>query len=677
MTATDWREPILAHFSPAIAAIARLTVVADPDDLLTEPGIIEGIRARGFEILPFTDHVAFRYVYERRFREHWDAGQPTTLVVVLRTANAAVTDLPFDLLDQARRNARIFTFSLAEQFPHLAPRLIAELDRSHFDRLFAAHAHQAEPLGENATADFLLRHVFEIDPALITHPAELLRVLLRLHYRRQTLPPLTVARLLHRLRQEERWNDWPLAALFSRRADFLAFLQERWPHFVKRCGADILPAKQVAETKPALFLYPGPADLPFDHEDIRVYLDNLFTEGQLTPTTLIPKSAVSGRWLAVGVAGDTPLDQVEQLRKRLILVNTNFPAPDAGYRHWLHTARQWAEIIALRWTIPPEALVADLPALETLHDRLEQAFQTWLLAHYAALHSLPYWPQPVLVHQIPHFLAHGFHAPQKRALVVVDGLALDQWVAAHSEMPARPWTVEDGALFAWVPTLTSVSRQAIFAGEPPFFFAASLDSTHKEEAHWLRFWEARGLRRNELAYLRQQQAEDNNALTERVDARISDPKCRVIAVIISTVDQMIHGAVTGTDGLHANVRHWAQRGAFWALLDRFTEAGFEVFLTADHGNIEAQGIGKPNVGATANERGERVHVFPDEHLRQPVADHYPGTICWPTIGLPDDYLPLLAPPRRAFITAGQRTVAHGGIALEELVVPLIRITRKP
>jgi hypothetical protein len=146
MTATDWREPILAHFSPDMAAVARLTVVADPDDLLTEPGIIEGIRARGFEILPFTDHVAFRYAYERRFREHWDAGQPTTLVVVLRTTNAAVADLPFDLLDQARRDARIFTFSLAELFPRLAPRLIAELDRSHFDRLFAAHAHQAEPL---------------------------------------------------------------------------------------------------------------------------------------------------------------------------------------------------------------------------------------------------------------------------------------------------------------------------------------------------------------------------------------------------------------------------------------------------------------------------------------------------------------------------------------------------
>ena len=48
-----WREPILAQFSRDIASVARLTVVADPDELLTEQGIVDGIRQRGFEIVPF------------------------------------------------------------------------------------------------------------------------------------------------------------------------------------------------------------------------------------------------------------------------------------------------------------------------------------------------------------------------------------------------------------------------------------------------------------------------------------------------------------------------------------------------------------------------------------------------------------------------------------------------
>src|SRR5262249_9351593 len=137
------------------------------------------------------------------------------------------------------------------------------------------------------------------------------------------------------------------------------------------------------------------------------------------------------------------------------------------------------------------------------------------------------------------------------------------------------------------------------------------------------------------------------------------------------------GMVTGTDGMHALVRHWAQRGSLWRLVDALLDRGFEVALTADHGNVEAVGIGKPNVGATADERGERVHVFSSALLRSGVAAEYPYSIEWPSVGLPDDYFVLFAPPLRAFITEGRRTVAHGGLCIEEVIVPLVTITGCP
>src|SRR5687768_8956839 len=114
-----WRDPILAQFSYDIASVARLTVVADPDELLAEQGVVDGIRQRGFDIVPFEDHVVFRYAYERRFREVWDSGNRTNLVVVLRATRSDITDLPFDLLQQARRDHRILSFSLADLFPSL------------------------------------------------------------------------------------------------------------------------------------------------------------------------------------------------------------------------------------------------------------------------------------------------------------------------------------------------------------------------------------------------------------------------------------------------------------------------------------------------------------------------------------------------------------------------------
>jgi hypothetical protein len=58
-----------------------------------------------------------------------------------------------------------------------------------------------------------------------------------------------------------------------------------------------------------------------------------------------------------------------------------------------------------------------------------------------------------------------------------------------------------------------------------------------------------------------------------------------------------------------------------------------------------------------------------------VAEKYPGSLEWPCIGLPDDYLALIAPPLRAFISAGKRTVAHGGICIEEAIVPFLTIAR--
>ena len=198
---TSWRDPILVHFTPEIAAVARLTIVADPDQLLTEAGIIEGIRHRGFEVISFDDHAAFRYAYEQRFRRVWDAGDTTNLVVVLRAPRVEMDWLPFDLLQEARRDSRLLSFSLAELFPNLQPHVLAELDRRDLDAVFEAQqAHQPEQLGVNATRDFILRQVYEVAPELIKTPSDLLRVLLRRHYSRRVFPLSLDEHLLRLLR---------------------------------------------------------------------------------------------------------------------------------------------------------------------------------------------------------------------------------------------------------------------------------------------------------------------------------------------------------------------------------------------------------------------------------------------------------------------------------------------
>src|SRR5665811_2103710 len=110
--ASHWRETIVKNFKPKIS---RLTLVADPDGLLTEEGMLSAIKERGFDLIPFDDPIAFRFAYESQYRSVWDQGQKTDLVVVLRSAEQQLGKLPFDLLKAGRQ----LTFALHQLFPKL------------------------------------------------------------------------------------------------------------------------------------------------------------------------------------------------------------------------------------------------------------------------------------------------------------------------------------------------------------------------------------------------------------------------------------------------------------------------------------------------------------------------------------------------------------------------------
>ena len=96
---SNWREYILNQFVPGAA---RLTLVADPDFLLVDELVFEGIQEKGFELVQLEDNIAFRYIYESRFRSRWDQGHDLDLVVVLHSQSSVLDQLPFDLLQNGR-----------------------------------------------------------------------------------------------------------------------------------------------------------------------------------------------------------------------------------------------------------------------------------------------------------------------------------------------------------------------------------------------------------------------------------------------------------------------------------------------------------------------------------------------------------------------------------------------
>ena len=666
--AASWRQPVLECFTSDSATASRLTVVNDPDQLFAEPVLRSMLAERGYELLAYEEPVSFRYLFEHRCRPRWEAGELLHVVVVNGGEASARTVLPFDLLSEARATQREFSFSLPSLFPSLDPNVLSELEPSQFDALSEA-LQRANPgqLGANATQDFLLNHLYEVVPSQIRQPADLLRLLLRRHLRQQQLPPLLDQRLLEQLCLQKQWRQWPLERLLPNRASFFSFLQERWPLFLQAQGYAVVPGRELPAPR-----LPGPVLLPFDHDDIRVFIDNLFAEGLLEPTTAIAADAVPSGWMRLGVVGKQEENAALRLERLLPLLEGKLPGAAAKHEDWELFALRWAEAQVLRTELSGSLSPEVSSQLDRLQLALEEGFEGWMLQRFSELSSLPALPRPITLDKVAHFLAHQQAGGSKRlALVVVDGLALDQWLLLRDSLGGLD--LQESVCWAWVPTITSVSRQTIFAAEAPMFFPQSIGTTNKEPKHWERFWGEQGLRGPAVAYVRQGSQEADSELLEKVKEFASSPACRALGIVIGKVDEMLHGVVTGLGGLHAQVRQWSQQGAFRALVDSLLEQGFTVYVTADHGNVAAKGIGRPNVGTVPEEKGERAWVFRDDVLRAQVQQALPTALLWPGPGLPADYSVLLPRGVDAFLAQGKETLGHGGIALEEVLVPFVRI----
>jgi hypothetical protein len=69
-------------------------------------------------------------------------------------------------------------------------------------------------------------------------------------------------------------------------------------------------------------------------------------------------------------------------------------------------------------------------------------------------------------------------------------------------------------------------------------------------------------------------------------------------------------------------------------------------------------------------------VYDRPEFREEVAGKFPESLRWPGYGLPPARHVLLAGDLKAFTNEGDEIVAHGGIALEEVLVPFVAIARE-
>lgn len=663
---TDWRAFILKHFQ---SSSHRLTLVADPDGLMLEERLLARIHTNGFQLLRFDDPVQFRYAYESQFRQKWDRGEQTELVVVLRSSDHALDRLPYDLLEAGRQ----LKFQISDLFPKLSYPIVSELDRSDLDALYAAYqTYQGPELGDDGTRAYILTHVFAVSLDTIKTPADVLKYLLARHYAGQRVPETIDRLLLTRFLQIPQVAEWHLENLLRDRFAFFAFVQHAWPRFL-----DEQPAAR-AEIHEARFPYAADApQLPLDQPGIRAYVDSLFLEGYLQPVPA-PRDWSVENWTLVGILRQPEIERQERFQRLVKRIAPEVPGASSTHQEWLRFARTWSELFVLRYQLSPGSPLSNAVEYDVLAKDVEQRFSDWMLNRYLTLHNYSPLPSPVMLHHIPYYLASLLepNGVNRIALVVLDGLAFNQWLLAKDELTqtSKEWAFRETGAFAWVPTVTSVSRQSIFAGRPPLSFPETWNTTRHERAHWKRFWSDAGLSDAASNYFL---LEDFETDDPEMDVWVSDHRSRVAGIILKKVDNIMHGAELGMAGMQQQVALWVQRGDLARLLIKLARAGFTTFLTADHGNIMARGIGKPKQGALIDSYGRRALQFEHPAFLQQAQEQFPAAIPWRSDALPDDMHILLADDYNAFDSITAQVVTHGGITLEEVIVPFVRVTGVP
>jgi hypothetical protein len=161
-----------------------------------------------------------------------------------------------------------------------------------------------------------------------------------------------------------------------------------------------------------------------------------------------------------------------------------------------------------------------------------------------------------------------------------------------------------------------------------------------------------------------------------LESAIENHQLSVLGVIWNKVDKIMHGMQLQTAGMHNQVRLWAQQGHLQKLLGRLSSEGFVIYLTADHGNVAAEGIGNPKEGVLVETIGKRVRVYESIEFLEEVAAKFPESKRWTNQGLPPSRFVLFAGGLNAFATEGEQVVSHGGIALEEVLVPFVTISKE-
>lgn len=643
---SNWRNEVLMKFQNLNSV---LVLVHDVDYLLNDEIIVGQLKEFGYDIVQFEDSVAFRFVYEQHYRP-----REVERKLIVYTNEELV--FPYEFLQKG------FTLSIqiGSIFPKFSAPILQSMNRDSFDALFAVHAQYQGSSSDKDTLEYVIKQLYKIPFEIIDNEIELYKLLLSLHYKQKEIPVAIQKFLIEQFEKVAVFKSLPIRELISSSAFFYSYLEKEWALLVE----DII----TVQNDQALELRAEYASHPFANPDVLRLMNDLFMEGILSKIKGVSASEQLPNWIKTGIEEEDIQIDIQQKMMHIREKIDEQLEKVKLYKEWIELAELAAEY---KYAALESNDIGYDDEVEKVMVIVNTLFQEWMLKKYHTLTSLPPFPSSKMVHHIPHSIQAHKKDNEKVALLVLDGMNFVQWKLVKTYLKEYGFSFEENGLFAWVPTLTSVSRQSIFSGNVPFKFENSIKTTASEEKQWKAFWENQGILKQYVAYQRGLGKEEYNRDSFYALKRSS---VKVYGAVIDVIDQFTHHAVLGEKSLVSNLNLWLQSNYLVHLLTDLMNDQFTIYLTSDHGNTNAKGIGRISEGVLVDQKGERVRIYSDRTLYEDSLTKI-NSIPWNNVGLPENYYVLLSHYREAFVTKDENIVTHGGISIEEVIVPFVKVQK--
>ncbi|HYG37811.1 MAG TPA: PglZ domain-containing protein [Cytophagales bacterium] len=338
--------------------------------------------------------------------------------------------------------------------------------------------------------------------------------------------------------------------------------------------------------------------------------------------------------------------------------------------------------------------------LEMQKDEANNNFSKFIMDNYEDWLNDPKMDKPLLSHQLMKKKVFPLITEDPLFFILIDNLRYDQWKMLESSITEYFNVEEESTYYSILPTTTAYARNAIFSGMMP----TEMAKYHPDL--WVNDDEEEGRNNNEQEYLSRQLQKNNlklkfsynkilninqgKSLNENFNNLLNN---QLNVVVYNFVDMLSHARTDmamirelapDESAYRSLTTSWFLHSPLLELIKRISEKKAKLVITTDHGTIRVKRpfkiIGDRNVNSNLRYKQGKNLGFEDDNV---MVVRKPERLMLPKLNVSTAYVFALrdyffAYPNNFnyYVNYYKDTFQHGGISLEEMIIPFIYLTPK-